>query len=158
MSFLKEISEYKDTIINRLLSDQELCKAVYYADEGFLEKPDIDDLDNLIYENIFPHRFIPDTTETAKTFVTISCTDYRPTGNSFKNGLLNIYMFTHRDLFRTDYGYTRMDFIMTKIEELMNSKRGIGLGELGFGGLNEYVVNEKFQGYVLSYRPVDFNR
>ncbi|WP_405169299.1 hypothetical protein [Paenibacillus sp. FSL H3-0286] len=156
MSFLKEITDYKNTVINRLLSNQDLCKALFYKDDNFLEKESIAYTDELIYENIYPHRFIPETTAETKTYITISCTDYRPVGRSFKNGQLGIYMFTHRDLFKTDYGYTRMDYIMTKVEELMDGIRGIGLGELVFAGLNEYVVNEKFQGYVLTYRPVDF--
>ncbi|OMD71212.1 hypothetical protein [Paenibacillus odorifer] len=156
MSFLKEITDYKNTVINRLLSNQDLCKAIFYKDEDFLEKESIEYTDKLIYKNIYPHRFIPETAADAETYITISCTDYRPTGRSFKNGQLGIYMFTHRDLFKTDYGYTRMDYIMTKVEELMDGIRGIGLGELVFAGLNEYVVNEKFQGYVLTYRPVDF--
>lgn len=156
MSFLSEITDYKNTFMSRVLEDQELCKAIFYTDQGFLEKDNIYDTSELIYKNIFPHRFIPETASEAQTYITLSCTDYRPTGRSFKNGQLGIYMFTHRDLFKTDYGYTRMDYIMTKVEELMDGKRGIGLGELVFGGLNEYVVNDKFQGYVLTYRPVDF--
>ncbi|MNJ05149.1 hypothetical protein D3C73_1662800 [compost metagenome] len=50
-----------------------------------------------------------------------------------------------------------MDYILSKVEELMNSQRGIGIGELNFNSLNEYIVNEKFQGYALTYRPRDFN-
>lgn len=157
MSFLAEITEYKNTVISRLLSDQELCKAIAYTDTDFLEQPDIEYTDKLVYKNIFPHRFIPETNAEVKTYITVSCTDYRPSGNSFKNGILGIYMFTHRDNFKTDYGYTRMDYVLSKVEELMNSQRGIGLGELSFNSLNEYVVNEKFQGYALTYRPLDFN-
>jgi hypothetical protein len=156
MSFLAEITEYKNTIINRLLSEQELCKAITYTNTGFLEQPKIEKTEELIYRNIFPHRFIPDVSDSAETYITLSLSNYKLINSKFKSGLVNIYMFTHRDLFKTDYGYTRMDYIMTKVEELMDSKRGIGLGELVFAGLNEYVVNEKFQGYVLTYRPVDF--
>lgn len=144
-------------MINRLLSDQELCKAVFYTNSDFLDQEDIKDTGELIYRNIYPHRFIPEISTDMKTYLTISCTDYRASGNSFKHGVLGIYMFTHRDNFKTEYGYTRMDFILSKVEELLNSSRGIGIGELKFNSLNEYVVNDKFQGYVLTYRPVDFN-
>jgi hypothetical protein len=157
LSFLEEITEYKKTVIKRLLSDQNLCKAVFYGHKDFLAQDDINNTDELVYKNIYPHRFIPDTSDTAKTYITISCTDYRPSGTSFKNGILGIYMFTDKNNFKTDYGYTRMDYILSRVEELMNSQRGIGIGELNFNSLNEYVVNEKFQGYALTYRPVDFN-
>lgn len=143
--------------MDRLLSDQELCKAIFYTDEGFLERDDIEYTDELVYRNIYPHRFIPDSSTEIETYITISCTDYRPSGNSFKNGLLGIYMFTHKDNFKTDYGYTRMDFVLSRVEELMNSQRGVGIGELQFYSLNEYVVNEKFQGYALIYKTMDFN-
>ncbi|QWU13400.1 hypothetical protein SAMN04487895_10366 [Paenibacillus sophorae] len=157
MSFLKEITDYKNTVINRILSDSDLCKAISYNSNDFLSQPHIEDTSMLIYNNIYPYRFIPDIKIEAKSFITLSCTDYRPSGNSFKNGLLGIYMFTHRDLFKTDYGYTRVDYVLSKVEELMNSKNGIGIGRLSFNSLNEFAVNEKFQGYALTYRPVDFN-
>jgi len=157
MTFLSEITDYKNTIMNRVLEDQELCKAIFYTDQGFLEQENIEDTSDLIHKNIFPHRFIPNIIEDAKTYITLSMTNYRLVNSSYKSGLIAIYMFTHRDLFKTDYGYSRIDFILTKIEELMNNKRGLGIGKLEFAGLNEYVVNEKFQGYVLSYQPVDFN-
>ncbi|ASA21822.1 hypothetical protein [Paenibacillus donghaensis] len=157
MTFLSEITDYKNTIMNRVLEDQELCKAIFYTDQGFLEQENIEDTSDLIHKNIFPHRFIPNISEDAKTYITLSMTNYRLVKSSYKSGLIAIYMFTHRDLFKTDYGYSRMDFILTKIEELMNNKRGLGIGKLEFAGLNEYVVNEKFQGYVLSYQPMDFN-
>ncbi|MNC08147.1 hypothetical protein D3C75_557220 [compost metagenome] len=157
MSFLQEITEYKKTTIERFLNDQDLCKALYYSNENFLDQPDIEDTSILIYENIFPHRFIPNITNEARTFITLSCTDYKPSGNSFKNGVLGVYMFTHLDLYETDYGYTRMDYVLSKVEELMNNKIGIGIGKLNFNSMNEYIVNEKFQGYALTYRSLDFN-
>jgi hypothetical protein len=157
LSFLKEITDYKKTIIDRFLNDQDLCKALHYPNENFLEQSDIEDTSIVVYENIFPHRFIPNFSDESKTFITLSCTDYKPSGNSFKNGLLGVYMFTSLDLFKTEYGYTRMDYILSKVEELMNTKDGIGIGKLNFNSMNEYIVNEKFQGYALTYRPVDFN-
>lgn len=158
MSFFLEISEYKNTIIGRILENQELCKALFYQSPDFLEQPDIEDTTELIYKCIFPHRFIPDINMETGTYIALALGDYRLVNNSFKTGIVSVNVFTHRDTFKTDYQCTRVDFIANKIDEMLNYKDGIGLGKLEFKALNEYVVNEKFQGYAITYKPVDFNR
>lgn len=158
MAFLSEISDYKNTIIERLLSDQELCKALYYQTPDFLEQPDIEDASELIYNNIYPHRFIPTIDQTMWTYVTMALGDFRLIKRSFKVGTIAINVFTHRTTFKTDYGCTRVDYIVNKIDEMMNEQRGTGVGKLEFDYLKEYVVNENFQGYCIAYRSVDFNR
>lgn len=157
MAFLSEISDYKNTIIKRLLTDQDLCRALHYQVPNFLEKPDIDPV-GLIYQNIFPHRFIPDIKMETGTYITFALGDFKLVNNNFKTGIVSINIFTHRDTFKTEYGCTRTDFIVNKVDELLNYKDGIGIGKLQFKSLNEYVINEKFQGYVITYQPVDFNR
>lgn len=157
MAYLEEISNYKNTILQRIVSDQELCKAVQYNDKNFLDKADIDDTTTLIYDRIFPYKFIPDTNTEEKTFITLSVGRFQYVNNSFKEGLIIISIFTHRDLFRTDYSKTRVDFILNKIDSLLNYKSGIGLGKLEFDMLDEIAVNDKFQGAYVCYRPIDFN-
>lgn len=158
MARLNELSEYKFTIISRLLENEELCKAIYYNDTDFLDKACINDpTEKLVYNHIFPYRFIPDVNESKKTFVTMSFQKFHLVNNSFKKGLIYLYVVTHRDLFKTDYGVTRIDYILNKIDELFNQKRGIGMGKLEFYEMNEFLANEKYQGNYICYKPIDFN-
>ncbi|WP_253957055.1 hypothetical protein [Paenibacillus oleatilyticus] len=116
-----------------------------------------DPADELVYNHIFPYRFIPEVNESKKTFITLSLRKFQLINNSFKKGLIYLNIFTHRDLFKTDYGCTRIDFILNKVDEMFNQKRGIGIGQLEFVDMDEIVVNEKYQGNYICYKPVDFN-
>ncbi|MCM3273903.1 hypothetical protein [Paenibacillus elgii] len=158
MARFNELSEYKFTIISRLLENEELSKAIYYNDTDFLGKPNVNDpTEKLVYNHIFPYRFIPDVNESKQTFITLSFRKFRLVNNHFKTGLIYVNVFTHRDLFKTDYGCTRIDFLTNKVDELLNQKRGIGIGQLEFVDMDEIVVNDKYQGNYICYKPVDFN-
>jgi len=157
LSRLQELSGYKYTIINRLLDSEELCKALFYNDTDFLSKKCLTDPSELVYRNIYPYRFIPDVKDTKSTYITISFRKFQLVNNSFKKGLIYLNIFTHRDLFQTDYGCTRIDYLLNKTDELFNQQRGIGIGKLEYEDMDELVVNEKYQGAYICYRPVDFN-
>ncbi|ALS22308.1 hypothetical protein [Paenibacillus naphthalenovorans] len=159
MSRLKELTKYKNTIIERLVGNQNICKAVFYQDRSFLEKPDVAP-EQLLYENIYPYNYIPenaDNLSVAKTYITISITDYRKAGSiKFKAGNIFINVITHKDLFRTDYGFLRTDYLISEIDDLFEGKRGVGIGTLEFMGAKEITINEQYMGAYLHYRPVDF--
>ncbi|MNW57367.1 hypothetical protein D3C74_351650 [compost metagenome] len=160
MARLDEITEHKNTILQRLVGNQEICKAVFYQDKNFLSKPDVKPK-QVIYNNIYPFNYIPPTSEavgTAKSYITISLTDYSKSKNSkFKVGQLIVRVFTHKDLFVTDEGALRPDFIVQRIDELLNEQRGIGIGELEFTRLQEIMINQDYLGLMVTYRPVNFN-
>lgn len=158
MAYLGELSKYKEIAIGKLLSDMDLCKAVYYNEQNFLEQENIDDTGVLVYENIFPYRFIPDTQTEMKTFITLTFGRVEGMNNSFKIGKFHFNVFTHRDLFKTDYGSTRVDYIVSKIDKMFNYKNTLGIGKLKFGHLDEIAVNDKFIGVSICYVPVEFNR
>lgn len=164
MSALKELTEYKDTIIGRLISSQKIVKALYYSDSNYMDKPDlsIDEIKNgVLYSNIFPFNFIPtssDELKEVKGYLTISVTDVRPIKGSihFNSGGIYITVYMHKNMFKTDYGYLRTDFVASEIHELLNQKHGIGIGKLEFVSFREMSINSDFHGVVLHYRPVGF--
>lgn len=148
---------YKNTVANKLIESMDLCKAVFYDDTNFNEKDDINDTTSLINNHIYPYRFIPDINSTKKTYITMSFRKFQLINNTFKSGLMYINILTHRDLSSTDYGFTRVDFILSKIDELFNQKRGFGLGKLEFYDMDEIYVNEKYSGAYIAYKIIDFN-
>jgi hypothetical protein len=133
---------------------------MYYRDTDFLEKPDIS-INEVFYNNLYPYNFIPqeeDNSTNAKTYVTFNTARIRPVkGDKFRSSSLVIRVFTHRDLFRTDYGALRVDYLVSEIDELMSNSRGIGIGKLEFDGIDEFYVNNSYTGYLMIYRPVDFS-
>lgn len=160
MSRLQEVTDYKNTIIQRLISSQDICKAVYYREPAFLSCPEVS-IEDVLYKNIFPFNYIPTTQEEIsekKIYITISLTDFRKSANEkFKAGLIIIRTFMHKDKFVTDEGALRSDFIIQKIDEILNESRGIGIGKLDFVDMQEFMVNQDYPGAFIRYRPVDFN-
>lgn len=155
MANFQEIIDCKNDAIIKILADMELCKAVYYTEDDFIDQPDFDVL-ALPDQNLFPHRFVPEENAAAETFVTITAVKFGPaSGGYFKSGQLVFNIFTHKSLFKTAYAYTRVDFILSRISAIMHQARGYGLGGLAFLSMDELVVNDNFHGSYLAYEIVD---
>lgn len=143
--------------MERLLSSEGICKALYYNKTNFLDQSDIADPSELIYSKIYPYKFIPDVNSDQSSFITMSFGKYRPVGHYFKSGFVTLYVIMHRDLYRTDYGFLRTDYILGEIEELINSQRGLGFGKPEFHDMDEIHINEKYSGSYVTYKLYEFN-
>jgi len=136
-------------------------KAIYYQNSNFLEQPDIIDASSLVYSNIYPFNFVPSTDEelkTVKTYVTLSVTGYRPARSvSFNASTIIARIFMHKNLFRTDYGCLRTDYLASEIHDLLDKKDGIGIGKLEFSGADEFSIHPNYHGIWLKYSPKDWN-
>lgn len=156
MSRFESLARDKATIIDKILSSNEIMKALKYNEPDFLDQPDFDNT-TMLYSSLFPHRFIPGTSDKKKTYITISFGKYRPIKNSFKSGLITFSVFAHQDLFRTDYGSLRTDFIITKLDEIFNEAEGLGVGKAEFYDMDALSVNADYHGAYISYQVCDFN-
>lgn len=133
-------------------------KAVVYDTPNFFDKEAILNPEDYIFDRIFPHRFIPKTSEKQKTYITIGFGDYRPIkGGSYKSGKITFSVFTHQDLFRTDYGMLRTDYIISEIDKLTNQSSGLGIGKTEFFKMDELSLNPDYHGSYITYRLVEFN-
>lgn len=154
----EELSNDKDIILNKILGNQELCKAINYNELNFLDQPNISPTSILVYDRIFPHFFIPSNSDNSiKTYVTMSFRNYRPINGFFKAGYIYIHVFTHKTLYRTAYGYLRTDFLLQKIDNLLNDLTDLSIGKLSFEKMDEYIVNEVYSGNYIVYKTYDFN-
>lgn len=146
------------TIIERIISHQGICKALKYNEPNFLDQPDIVDPSDLIGDKIFPFYRVPDASETASSFILLSFRNYKPVkGGKFKSGIISIFTITHKNLVMTDYGVLRYDYMLSEIDKLMNSERGIGIGKLEFYQMDEAVINNDYLGNRISYKPYEWN-
>lgn len=157
MSRLKELGKDKLTVLQKLISSQDLCKALYYSESDFLEKPDILDTSNLIRSKISPFNRIPDLTKNKSTFLTFNFRDYRLVGNKFKSGFIEFHVITHQDYIYTDYESLRYDMILSYIDEMFNENRELGIGKLLFHRMDEFYVNTEYVGTLISYKLWEFN-
>ena len=155
MSGLKNLASDKLIVLDKIFSNQEILKALTYNEMNFLDKPDVSPED-VLFDRIFPHRFIPKTSDKKKTYIAISFERYIPIKNVFTSGLIKFNVFTHQDLFRTDYGCLRTDYIIMKLDELFNSERGLGIGKVEFYEMDALSVNTDYHGSYITFKVRDF--
>ena len=157
MSRFAELGQNKLTILMKLIGNEDIVKCLVNNQFNFLDISLPMDLDvtSLIYDSIYPYRFIPQIQTEPKTFITMRF-GYKPNGMTYKNGSIYFYIITHNSLIRTDYGMLRYDFLANKIDEMMNSSRDIGLGKLPFHDMDDFIVNENYIGIYLAYKSTEF--
>jgi hypothetical protein len=155
MSGFKNLAEDKLIVLDKIFSSQEILKALTYNEMNFLDQPDVSPED-VLFDRVFPHRFIPKTSEKKKTYIAISFERYLPIKNAFRSGLIKFNVFTHQDLFRTDYGYLRTDYIIMKLDELFNGERGLGIGKVEFSEMDALSVNTDYHGSYITFKVRDF--
>lgn len=161
MARFKELVDYRNKILMKLNENKNIIKLIYYKDTSPLNKSTpLDEDGNIIdlnYKNIFPYAFVPNTTEVTDTYITIRLNGFKSINQSFKDGYVEIYAFTHKDLIRTNDGL-RHDLIINEIDEMFNQSRVLGLGKLEFYSMSEIPIDGKdYYGMVISYRVVEFN-
>ena len=157
MGRFSELGINKTTILMKLLEREEIVKCLVNNENNFLDVPLPNNFDvtSLVYNSIFPYRFIPSTQTEANTFITMKF-NYKPNGRTFKNGSICFYIISHNSLLRTDYGSLRYDMLINYIDELFNSSEEIGFDKLEFYDMDEFVVNENYSGVYIMYKLKEF--
>ena len=156
LSRFKEFPEYKVKILQALISDEKLVKAVGSVDDDF-EDVVIEDPYELLYKNIFPFKKVPKVNDEQKTFITLRFSGFKLVNGDFKDGKIIFYIFTHQDLMRTNYGVLRTDYILNRVDELFNGSRDFGIGKLNFSGFDELDINDSYTGVWVAYDVFSFN-
>jgi hypothetical protein len=153
LSRFKELSQNKTTIMQRLISNENIVKALVNTNADFINTPLPSDFDasSLIRTQIYPRRFIPETTTEQKTFITMKFSGFRMVNASIKTGRIIFYVFTHSNLLPTDYG-DRVDYIIGEIDTMFNDERGVGLGKMYLSNMEEFEINSFFLGSMLEYK------
>ncbi len=162
LSAMEKLGEYKMEVLQRCLGDQKLVKLLKYNSADALFQGDVENPFELMYDKVFPYRFVPSPIENQGTFLTLGVNGFRKHQEGFKvyddyqAGEIAFYFFTHVDLMRTDSG-VRQDIMLGEISRLFDGTKGIGMGELKLRYVNElWMHNNKFGGYSISFTMADF--
>lgn len=160
-SAVEKIGEYKMEILDRLMSSDKISKLLRHDSADALFKPSLEDSSELLYDRIYPFRFVPSPVENQGTWITLGLSGFRPHQEGYKifddyiTGEFHFYVFTSVDLMKTDSGI-RQDLIIAEIDRLFNGVKGLGMGEMKLSYVNElWLHNNKFGGYTVSYRVTD---
>lgn len=150
---LEDFFDYKNRLMEDLVTNPEIVK---------LLKNDCVPPENpkdLIYTQIFPYEYVPDTIDTANTFI---CYDVDISGVSNKTFLqptIYLWTFTHRKLLRLpDNNGIRVDKLCSEIAKTLNGSRYYGLGELELSSVKRFSPFDGYYGRVMTFYAQEYNR
>ena len=111
----------------------------------------------MMYKNIFPYPYVPDTVVEANTFICFDMEVRRVQNRTFKDVSISFWTFTHQSLMRTKDGI-RTDLLANEIDNIINGNRKFGLGTVELQSVTLMNPAKDYHGRTLIYRSVDFNR
>lgn len=157
MGHFEELIKYKNNIALKIISNNNLIKALVNNTSDFLNQPLPSGFDStsLIYTQIFPYKFIPGINTEPTTFITMSFGNFDYRNNEFKSGIVYFYIITHQSLISTDYGL-RYDYILNQIDLMFNKQYEIGSFNLELNNGGDFQIDENYFGSMISYKFIDF--
>jgi hypothetical protein len=160
MKMGQSLTELKNKTMLKIISDQELVKALVINAEDFLDITPTEEQnqllqspENLIRTQIYPYKSIPLPSEVEKTYITSSFVNFRKVSNVYKNGIVYFYVIIPRKLEKTNYGI-RYDFICDKLEQLFENGN---IGEFELDDRGDFEVgNLNYLGHYIRFKIKDF--
>lgn len=153
-SILKDMGSYKNTLLSYFINCDEICELM------FNKKPYTeDDVDNLIYSQIFPYLYVDDTQDEVLSYLCIEVSVPRiPTG-TIKDMKLIIWAYCHKDgmkYSKKGYSGTKADILADMVERVLRDSNKFGIGRLQLMSCEHFFPNNKYYGRQLIYNIPDF--
>lgn len=152
MGSLNEFFDYKNQFMKDLCCDKPVVTMV--TDD---EKSDVPN-HTLAYSQVFPFEYVPDTVDNGQTFICFDVDIANVLNRTYYIPVLYVWVFTHKSKLRLPEGGVRIDELSSRINDLLNGSRFYGLGELELKRVDRFSPITGYQGRVLTYQAVDFNR
>lgn len=148
--YLDELYDYKNRFMQDILTNEQIVQLI---------NPDVPlaDAGSLVYSQVFPYEYIPETVEHGRTYI---CTDVdiqRVPSKTFLSPVLYVWVFTHKSLLRLPEGGVRVDKLVHEITKALNGSRYYGLGELELYSAKRFAPMTDYQGKVMIFNAKDFN-
>lgn len=148
---LDELFDYKNQLMEDLLTHEDIIALINEDVKPTNSK-------SLVYKQVFPYEYIPDTVEEGKTFICCDVDIQRTINKTYLLPTIYIWVFTHKSKLRLPSGGVRIDKLCSKIAEAINGSREYGLGELELSSIKRFAPMTDFQGKVMMFCAKDFNR
>lgn len=149
---LEEFYDYKNQLMDDLLTNPDIVRLL--DDDCHAT----DNPKNLVYTQVFPFEYIPDTIEHGQTFICCDVDIQRSLNKTFLMPVLYVWVFSHKSKLRLPEGGVRTDKLCSKIAKAINGSRFYGLGELDLYSAKRFAPITDYQGKVLTFQAQEFNR
>lgn len=149
---LEEFFDYKNRLTEDLLTSKQIVRLLSDDYE------DIDKPETLVYKQVFPYEYVPETVEHGYTFICCEVEVQKISSKTFMSPTLYIWVFTHKSKMRLPEGGVRVDKLCSEIAKAINGSRYYGLGELDLYSVRRFAPITDYQGKVMSFQAKEFNR
>lgn len=146
-----EFFYYKNQLMEDLLTNEDIVRLIN-------EDVSIDDAPSLVYKQVFPYEYMPETVEHGQTFIFSDVDIQRAPNKTFYEPTLYVWVLAHRSKLRLPEGGVRVDKLAAEISKALNGSWRYGLGELDLYSIKRFTPVTDYQGKVMTFRATDFNR
>lgn len=169
MAYLEELTKFEREVFRTLTGDEKLMRAVVntnYENSLIHTLPLKNGRKSLakdfMYENLFPYPWIgTDMEQEKKAYLTMDIIDISGTGGHFKNMGIAIYAFSHQDVVKmldeNNETVNRINYILQRVDRLLNGSRNFGIGKLMFEGMRSERMSNTHPGRFIVYGTSEFN-
>ena len=116
------------------------------------------DTKKLVYSQVFPFEYNPDTIEEGKTFIFCDVDIQKAINKTYLIPALYIWVITHKSKLRLPEGGVRVDKLCSKIASAISGSHEYGLGELELFSVKRFAPMTDYMGKVMTFYAKDFNR
>lgn len=149
--YLEEFYDYKNKFVEDIVTNETIVNLL----DGEFTK---DGQKKLVYSQVFPYEFIPDTVEEATTFICCDVDIQEVIDKTYLVPVIYVWVFTHKSKLRLPTGGVRTDKICSEIAKEINGSRFYGLGETNLSSVRRFAPMSDYQGKVMTFRTTEFNR
>ncbi len=149
---LEDFYDYKNQLMDDLLTSKSIVSLL--DDECHItEKPE-----KLVYTQVFPYEYVPETIEHGQTFICCDVDVQRSSNKTFLSSVLYIWVFSHKSKLRLPEGGVRTDKLCSEITKKINGSKLYGLGELDLYSVRRFAPIVDYQGKIMTFQIKEFNR
>ena len=152
-SFLS-INKDMRLLVDKLLSNDRLCKLLYYTSRDALEQPNLTDEQKLglFRQNfkIIPKLYVDNN---VLNYIVISFDNYLPSSNpQFRNNFIEFDILCHFDQWQLKDFNLRPYRIAAEIDSMLDKQKLTGIGEIEFSAASQILLNDEFAGLCILYK------
>lgn len=152
-SFLS-INKDMRLLVDKIISNDRLCKLLYYTDTKALEHNPLTDDEkvSMFGKNIklVPKLYVDGS---VLTYIIISFDNFVESSNpEFRDNIIEFDIICHFDQWQLSDFNLRPYRIAAEIDSMLNKKKLTGIGNIEFLGANQILLTDEFAGLCLMYK------
>lgn len=149
---LQEFFDYKNQIMEDMLTSERIVKLIN-------ENTPMDEAGSLMYTQVFPYEYLPDTIEDSRTLVCVDVdiqgTDY---GKIFLQPVLYVWTLVHRSKMRLPEGGVRSDALCSEICKKINGSMMYGMGQLDLYSVKRFAPMTDYNGKMMVFHAREWSK